>query len=86
MKTISRRNALLAGLSSLITIGMTSAHAAPASVPVIWDGKKMFESFEKEGTGISSKGPMLAAAPKTGTFFRQNRICVLPDFLYEYSF
>ena len=57
MKTISRRNALLAGLSSLITIGMTSAHAAPASVPVIWDGKKMFESFEKEGTGISSKGP-----------------------------
>ena len=62
MKTISRRNALLAGFSSLITFGITSAYAAPASVPVIWDGKKMFESFEKEGTGISSKGP--AGRPK----------------------
>lgn len=67
MKTISRRNALLAGLSSLITIGMTSAHAAPASVPVIWDGEKMFESFEKEGTGISSKGP--AGRPKAYVAF-----------------
>ena len=35
MKTISRRNALLAGFSSLITFGITSAYAAPASVPVI---------------------------------------------------
>ena len=67
MKTISRRNALIAGFSSLITIGMTSAHAAPASVPVIWDGKKMFESFEKEGTGISSKGP--AGRPKAYVAF-----------------
>ena len=44
MKTISRRNALLAGFSSLITFGITSAYAAPASVPVIWDGKKMFDT------------------------------------------
>ena len=28
MKTISRRNALLAGFSSLITFGITSAYAA----------------------------------------------------------
>ena len=111
MKTISRRNALLAGFSSLITFGITSAYAAPASVPVIWDGKKMFESFEKEGTGISSKGP--AGRPKAYVAFdtqcrdcwqlhrdqapyhAENRAtdrgeaqhrCVLPYFVYEYSF
>ncbi|HIU36770.1 MAG TPA: Tat pathway signal protein [Candidatus Aphodousia faecigallinarum] len=57
MKQVTRRNALLVGLASLLTAGTSSVQAAPASVPVIWDGKKMFESFEKEATGISSKGP-----------------------------
>ena len=57
MKQVTRRNALLVGLGSLLTASVSSVQAAPASVPVIWDGKKMFESFEKEATGISSKGP-----------------------------
>lgn len=56
MQEFSRRDTLIGGIASLLTLGTFSAHAAPASVPVIWDGKKMYESFEKEGTGISSKG------------------------------
>ena len=62
MKVLSRRSALAAGLASFAALGLSNAQAAPASVPVIWDGKKMFESFEKEATGISSQGP--AGGPK----------------------
>ena len=62
MKALSRRSALAAGLASFAALGLSNAQAAPASVPVIWDGKKMFESFEKEATGISSQGP--AGRPK----------------------
>ena len=62
MKALSRRSALAAGLASFAALTLSNAQAAPASVPVIWDGKKMFESFEKEATGISSKGP--AGRPK----------------------
>ena len=67
MQKLSRRDTLIGGIASLLTLGVSSAHAAPASVPVIWDGKKMYESFEKEGTGISSKGP--AGRPKAYVAF-----------------
>ena len=67
MKTMTRRSALLAGLVSLMASNLSPANAAPASVPVIWDGKKMFESFEKDATGISSKGP--AGRPKAYVAF-----------------
>ena len=67
MLEFSRRDTLIGGIASLLTLGTFSAHAAPASVPVIWDGKKMYESFEKEGTGISSKGQ--AGRPKAYVAF-----------------
>lgn len=67
MQEFSRRDTLIGGIASLLTLGTFSAHAAPASVPVIWDGKKMYESFEKEGTGISSKGQ--AGRPKAYVAF-----------------
>ncbi len=67
MKEFSRRDTLIGGFASLLALGAQSAHAAPASVPVIWDGKKMYESFAKEGTGISSKGP--AGRPKAYVAF-----------------
>lgn len=67
MQKFSRRDTLIGGIASLLTLGTFSAHAAPASVPVIWDGKKMYESFEKEGTGISSKGQ--AGRPKAYVAF-----------------
>lgn len=67
MKEFSRRDTLIGGIASLLTLGTFSAHAAPASVPVIWDGKKMYESFEKEGTGICSKGQ--AGRPKAYVAF-----------------
>ena len=67
MQEFSRRDTLIGGIASLLTLGTFSAHAAPASVPVIWDGKKMYESFKKEGTGISSKGQ--AGRPKAYVAF-----------------
>ena len=67
MQEFSRRDTLIGGIASLLTLGTFSAHAAPASVPVIWDGKKMYDSFEKEGTGISSKGQ--AGRPKAYVAF-----------------
>ena len=56
MLSFSRRHSLGAGFALLFSAVLPVAHAEPANVPVIWDGKKMFESFEKEATGISSKG------------------------------
>ena len=67
MENLTRRGAIMAGFTSLLTAAVSSAHAAPASVPMIWDGKKMYESFEKDGTGISSKGP--AGRPKAYVAF-----------------
>lgn len=56
MKSISRRQTLLTGIAALVSLIAPSVHAEPANVPVIWDGKKMFESFEKEATGIVTEG------------------------------
>lgn len=67
MFSFSRRHSLGAGFALLFSAVLPVAHAEPANVPVIWDGKKMFESFEKEATGISSKGP--AGRPKAYVAF-----------------
>lgn len=67
MLSFSRRHSLGAGFALLFSAVLPVAHAEPANVPVIWDGKKMFESFEKEATGIPSKGP--AGRPKAYVAF-----------------
>ena len=53
MADISRRGVLAlaaAAASSTITL---PAMAAPAKVPPIWEGKKMYETFAKSGHGFS---------------------------------
>ena len=67
MLSFSRRHSLGAGFALLFSAVLPVAHAEPANVPVIWDGKKMFETYEKETTGISSKGP--AGRPKAYVAF-----------------
>ncbi|MCF0253425.1 MAG: Tat pathway signal protein [Duodenibacillus sp.] len=54
MPQLNRRRALALGALALAAAG---AQARPASVPPIWDGKKMWESFEKDATGFSYPGP-----------------------------
>ena len=50
---VSRRKILIASLGTA-AVGLTrTAQAAPANVPSIWDGKKMYDSFLKDGTGFS---------------------------------
>ena len=50
---VSRRKILIASLGAA-AVGLTrTAQAAPANVPSIWDGKKMYDSFLKDGTGFS---------------------------------
>ena len=48
----TRRTLLLSALA----LGLTSAAAwaAPAAVPSIWEGEKMYTTFAKDGTGIAS--------------------------------
>ena len=67
MLTFTRRRSLGTALALLFSTAVPVAHADPANVPVIWDGKKMFESFQNEATGISSKGP--AGRPKAYVAF-----------------
>ena len=50
---VSRRKILIASLGAA-AVGLTrTAQAAPANVPSIWDGKKMCDSFLRDGTGFS---------------------------------
>ncbi len=48
----TRRTLLLSALA----LGLTSAAAwaAPAAVPSIWEGEKMYTTLAKDGTGIAS--------------------------------
>ena len=46
MEHLSRRKALLGAASLAVAAAAPAVTAAPAHVPVIWDGKKMWESFE----------------------------------------
>ena len=50
---LSRRLTLGLAISALFG---SAAVAAPANVPSIWEGKKMYESFLKDGTGFSYPG------------------------------
>ena len=55
-ENISRRTALtLAAAGGLVL--SAGAEARPAKVPVIWDGKKMWETFEEKAVGFAYPGP-----------------------------
>lgn len=57
MHTISRRKALIfAAAAAGASVVAAPATAEPAAVPSIWDGEKMYTSYEKDGTGISYPG------------------------------
>lgn len=67
--TLSRRKAILtaAAASAALACVPGRAFAAPANVPVIWDGKKMYETFAAQATGFSYPGP--AGRPKAYVAF-----------------
>lgn len=68
MKLIHRRSALKLAVASLGVSALTTpVLAAPAKVPVIWDGKAMYETFTKDGVGFSFPGP--AGRPKVHVAF-----------------
>ena len=56
-KTLSRRSAITLSAAAAAAIAARPAAARPAVVPVIWDGKKMDETFKAQGTGFSYPGP-----------------------------
>lgn len=56
-KTLSRRSAIALSAAAAAAIAARPAAARPAVVPVIWDGKKMYETFKAQGTGFSYPGP-----------------------------
>lgn len=53
MEQLSRRKALLGAASLAVAAAAPAVTAAPANVPVIWDGKNMWESFKKDATGFA---------------------------------
>lgn len=57
MKSISRRAALALGAACATAFSSRVATAAPANVPVIWDGEKMYNTFVKDGAGFATPGP-----------------------------
>lgn len=63
MEHLSRRKALLGAASLAVAAAAPAVTAAPANVPVIWDGKKMWESFEKDATGFAFPCKREAARP-----------------------
>ena len=66
MKSISRREVLL-GATAAVAVTAPAVQAAPANVPVIWDGKKMWETFEKDATGFAF--PSVKGSPKAYVAF-----------------
>lgn len=50
-----------------VAVAAPAVEAAPANVPVIWDGRKMWETFEKDATGFSF--PHKAGSPKAYVAF-----------------
>lgn len=68
MAEISRRTLALGTAAAAAAAFFPGAVAAkPANVPVIWDGKKMWETFEKDGTGFSF--PHKPGSPKAYVTF-----------------
>lgn len=55
--TLSRRSLLGAAAAACAAAGTQSVFAKPAVVPSIWDGKKMYETIEKDGTYFTYPGP-----------------------------
>ncbi len=53
MENVSRRKALLGAVAIAAAVSAPAVEAAPANVPVIWDGQKMWETFEKEASGFA---------------------------------
>ena len=62
MTEISRRGAF-ALAASAAALAAAPAFAKPAKVPADWDGKKMYETVTKDGTGFRSPTP--ASVKKT---------------------
>lgn len=52
--SLSRRSIL--GILGATAVLPCAVSAAPANVPPIWDGKKMYESFAEKGVGFSYPG------------------------------
>lgn len=65
--SMTRREAFAAAAALAAVSASGAAKAAPANVPVIWDGKKMYETFEKQATGLSYPGS--AGRPKAYVAF-----------------
>ncbi len=57
MPSMNRRAAIGLVAAAAATVATQPAVSAPANVPVIWDGKKMWETFSKDGQGFSAPGP-----------------------------
>lgn len=57
MALISRRQALTLAVAGAVTATAQKSVAAPAKVPSIWEGQKMYDSILKDGTGFSNPGP-----------------------------
>ena len=67
MNSISRRKALLGAAALAAVVAAPATQAEPANVPVIWDGKKMWETFEKDATGFAF--PSKKGSPKAYVAF-----------------
>lgn len=67
MQKISRRQALAVAVAGGVSAVAHTAVAAPAVVPSIWDGEKMYNTILKDGTGFSIPGP--AGRKKAYVFF-----------------
>lgn len=76
-RILSRRKTLTLGAAAAAsaTLGTVAAPAAaaPAKVPSIWEGEKMYTSFAEKATGLSYPGP--AGRPKAYVAFD----CQCPD-------
>lgn len=84
---VSRRKILIASLGAA-AVGLTrTAQAAPANVPSIWDGKKMYDSFLKDGTGFSfpHKPNAPVAVVVSHSILSARTVCVCLPVLSPYS-
>lgn len=57
MTFVTRRGMFALAAASAAALTVKSALAAPAKVPSIWEGEKMYTSMLKDGTGFATPGP-----------------------------
>lgn len=82
---VSRRKILIASLGAA-AVGLTrTAQAAPANVPSIWDGKKMYDSFLKDGTGFSFRTNPTLLLLLSHSILSARTACVCLPVLSPYS-